>query len=1338
MLYILHPQRDEVTAILDNEKENTFWGELHVRDLRTSEDKFTFRMLGNTPASAALLPRSRILIPAETTGFNEFVLFKTSDTIKNIKTVTSIAAYTDMERSDNIISPGVYSGSLNELMEIAIPGTGYRTGHIEFSGFGTLEVKEYTKPYTFIKRLSELFDTELNFRIELKDNVIRGRYVDHLRRIGDDTDKEVSIGKDLVDAEISIDSNAVVTGLFCVGPEREDGTRLTTLVTNEAAYQRWNVNGAPKIDIYYADSNRQDMTLEELIESGTNELNARINAVYTYRLEAAMLEHLFPHERMSFGDRIRVINDKMMPALYARARIVRVERPISTKGKKIVEIGEVKTYTKDEILSKIRRVQNQFSIRVIKSPTPPPGDPRIIWVLKSVDTSGKNFEVAHTWDGDAWIPITPTKPEDVGAEPVIAEGIAAPINPTVGTKWLDTGADPIALKIWDGTEWATIQGPQGPPGTDGIQGPQGDQGVQGPAGADGVSSYTHIAYANSADGSIGFSVSDSDSKEYIGIYVDHIPTDSSNPAMYNWTLIKGQDGIQGLPGPKGADGLTPYFHTAWANSADGTSGFSTTDSVNKLYLGTYTDFVAADSNDPTKYSWTKIKGETGAQGPQGVPGVQGPAGPNGQSLYTWVKYATSAAGANMSDLPDGKTYIGFAYNKTTATESTNPADYTWAKIEGPQGIQGATGPNGQTLYTWLKYADSPTSGMSDSPTGKLYMGLAYNKTTSVESTNYADYSWSLIKGETGPQGNPGIQGPPGANGVSQYVHIRYSANADGSGMTTAPQANTAYIGLANTTSATAPTANTAYSWSLFKGPQGNTGIQGPAGANGVTTYTWVKYADSVAGSGISDTPSGKRFVGFAFNKTTATESNVASDYAWSPLYDNVIVGGRNLLKYSELKRYAGGAVYNDALTTFYSLNNNTVVATSQPTGSSIPGFVVDLTSDTEITLSGTTDASSGLGLYYKGYNASGVATTEQLSFTFTATNGYFNVTRTLSLPLGTAYVNVGIGSTSNANYFIKPKLEKGNIPTDWTPAPEDVDAAITNAQNTADGKNAVFYQTTQPSTAGRKVNDLWFDTDDGNRMYTFNGTTWAPVQFGTNAIAQLAITNALIANGTIQDAKIASVTAAKIVANSLSAISADLGNISAGNIQGVTILSSLFRTISALNGWVELSDGRVISADNQNNFGELRGNAIWFGNGAGNPFTGDGVNTLAFLRPLTDKSIQVDNSNGKLELGAKNTSHAHIHTDRPSVHFNKPQVTNAQETGWMAGSCINAATSANGALCGVNFRVKKTYIPSSISFDSVNSNVTPVFYDINVDGFTFGVPSMSANTLKWVRGYYTA
>lgn len=151
------------------------------------------------------------------------------------------------------------------------------------------------------------------------------------------------------------------------------------------------------------------------------------------------------------------------------------------------------------------------------------------------------------------------------------------------------------------------QGPQGPQGLQGLQGTKGDQGIPGTKGANGKSSYTHIAYATGDQGQ-SFNHNTFPQATYIGVYVSNNQNSSGNWRDYAWTLIKGKDGSQGLPGKPGADGKTPYFHTAYANSADGKKDFSITDSDKKRYIGTYTDFVQADSKDPSKYKWVDMVG----------------------------------------------------------------------------------------------------------------------------------------------------------------------------------------------------------------------------------------------------------------------------------------------------------------------------------------------------------------------------------------------------------------------------------------------------------------------------------------------------------------------------------------------------------------------------------------------------------------------------------------------------------------------------------------------------------------------------------------------------------
>ncbi|HGD9465394.1 TPA: N-acetylmuramoyl-L-alanine amidase, partial [Streptococcus agalactiae] len=224
----------------------------------------------------------------------------------------------------------------------------------------------------------------------------------------------------------------------------------------------------------------------------------------------------------------------------------------------------------------------------------------------SLQKNGKDYEAVYFYkNGDSLIDIGPSlivKASDfnhvlnITVEAYLNEELVA--STQISFTDTEDGADGK-----DG-----LPGPQGPPGIDGLQGPRGEQGIPGPAGADGKATYTHIAYALDETGTTGFSVSDNIGKTYIGMYVDDNIIDSNDPKKYKWNLIKGADGARGIQGPAGADGKTPYWHVAYANSSDGKTDFSVTDSLNKRYIGQYTDYIAIDSSDPTKYRWTDMVG----------------------------------------------------------------------------------------------------------------------------------------------------------------------------------------------------------------------------------------------------------------------------------------------------------------------------------------------------------------------------------------------------------------------------------------------------------------------------------------------------------------------------------------------------------------------------------------------------------------------------------------------------------------------------------------------------------------------------------------------------------
>lgn len=187
--------------------------------------------------------------------------------------------------------------------------------------------------------------------------------------------------------------------------------------------------------------------------------------------------------------------------------------------------------------------------------------------------------------------------------------------------WVDIKATYLrALSITKRFTIAKLKaGKNGINGLDGLQGEKGEQGIPGKDGKDGVNgvdgktSYFHIKYSSVANPTSSSQMTESPST-YIGTYVDYEPNDSTDPKKYTWSKFEGSDGKDGIPGTNGTDGKTYYLHIAYANSADGRTGFSVSDGTNKLYIGQYTDATKEDSTDPTKYTWTKIKGDPGVAG----------------------------------------------------------------------------------------------------------------------------------------------------------------------------------------------------------------------------------------------------------------------------------------------------------------------------------------------------------------------------------------------------------------------------------------------------------------------------------------------------------------------------------------------------------------------------------------------------------------------------------------------------------------------------------------------------------------------------------------------------
>jgi hypothetical protein len=391
---------------------------------------------------------------------------------------------------------------------------------------------------------------------------------------------------------------------------------------------------------------------------------------------------------------------------------------------------------------------------------------RMVWL----DDTGSPFDYSATivWDpAEAPAYLAKTQTFTVPAGALRGRVEFGQFDQTAGTWWFDDiDARPV--------------------GAQGATGPEGPAGSQGPTGPAGATLYTWVAYANNDTGTSGFTVGAWSGQTHIGIANNKTsPTEGTNPADYIWSRIRGD---QGVPGTPGEDGSPTYTWFAYANNSSGTDGFSVGAWSGQSYLGIAANRSSpAESLNPADYTWSKIEGAQGPQGPAGAQGAtgptgpagsQGPTGPAGATLYTWVAYANNSTGTSgfTTGANTGQTYIGLANNKTSPTEGTDPADYTWSLIKGEQGVPGTPGADGAPTYTWFAYANNNTgtSGFTTGGwSGQTYLGIAANRSTPTEGTNPADYAWSRIEGPTGPQGVPGAAG----TSVAEFSVYARSASA---------------------------------------------------------------------------------------------------------------------------------------------------------------------------------------------------------------------------------------------------------------------------------------------------------------------------------------------------------------------------------------------------------------------------------------------------------------------------------------------------------------------------------------------------------------------------------
>ena len=489
-------------------------------------------------------------------------------------------------------------------------------------------------------------------------------------------------------------------------------------------------------------------------------------------------------------------------------------------------------------------------------------------------------------------------------------------------------------------------------------------------GKDGTSNFIHVRYSANSDGSNMTQTPAADTL-YIGVAITNNNTAPAAASSYTWSRYVGADGASGQ------DGVSSYVHIRYSASSTG-ANMTTQPQSNSKYIGLATTNSSTAPSTASGYTWSEYRGA------------------NGTNNYIHVMYSANSDGSDMTSTPAANTkYIGVAVTDSSTPPST-ASSYTWSAYVG------SNGQDGVSSYVHIRYsANSSGADMTTTPqANSKYIGIASTNSSTAPSTA-SGYTWSEYRGADG------------ANGTSNFIYVRYSANADGSNMTTTPAANTKYIGVAVTESSTAPTSASAYTWSAY------------VGANGESSYLHIKYSANADGSQMTDQPqTNTKYLGIA-STNSPIPPVLVSGYTWS-----------------EYKGFDGAAGYNNAVVYLYK---------RQATNPAVPTGNLTFTFGTN-TLTGTLDG---------------------WSRDFPTNNGD-QCWVTMANPSSQA---ASVTLTSNS----------------WS----------TPRVLVADGEDGTgtqtYYQGTTPTSTEERelmVGDLWIDQANANVLKRWDGTSWEIVQDG--------------------------------------------------------------------------------------------------------------------------------------------------------------------------------------------------------------------------------------------------
>lgn len=396
--------------------------------MNVEEKTETFDFTIENTRAEKLRERNRIIAQDNNGTFREFIIIHIADNFDGTTEIECNASYLEDLKTAKPIKPGKFeSHTTTQALLKTLADTGWEVSDdTEYGGNRTTSWTSHTNPFDLIYMLCTTYDMVPSFYIELGAHTVEHRYVSITKPKNLFKGKEITKGKDLTGMTRTIDLSEVKTALLAVGPEKEDGSRIETVVVDDEAQEIFGLPNRYIWDVYEPETEDENMTLKRLTTLAKTELNKRNQAAISYEVSSIDIHKYYNDVTVHLRDIVRVKDRDFRPPLYIEAEVI---------GIKYNWLADESEFTFGNVIEYEETKLREFFNRKLDEITKKLND----------SISNVNTIVSDVVAGELEY-----------YERKIFKGAEPPENPQNDTLWYDTSNSDVAVlrRYWDG-EWIT-------------------------------------------------------------------------------------------------------------------------------------------------------------------------------------------------------------------------------------------------------------------------------------------------------------------------------------------------------------------------------------------------------------------------------------------------------------------------------------------------------------------------------------------------------------------------------------------------------------------------------------------------------------------------------------------------------------------------------------------------------------------------------------------------------------------------------------------------------------------------------------------------------------------